>query len=122
MESIERLCLLACLVIAGCIAIERFPLFSQMFMGGVINVVGVSDGFEAQRLPAGYGAEVFGERFGVFDGVDYYRVGMLAAQAARVRGVGHKPVTIFLAQIGIETALGIFDIVTKFQCRSHITN
>ena len=39
--------------------------------------LGSADGLVAQRPPTGEGAEVFRQRFGVFDGIDYHGVGVL---------------------------------------------
>ena len=117
MFRVERIrVLFAFVVVKGCVAIEALPLFPEALGGGVVDVFGITDGFETQRTPTGKVAEVFGEGFGVFDGVDYDGVGVLAAEVAGVHEVGHEPVAcLLLAQVRIEAAFRIFDVVAQLE-------
>ena len=108
------------IVVEGCVAVDAFPLFPEVLGGGVVDVFGITDGLVAQRLPAGHGAEMFGEGFGVFDGIDYDGVGVPASEVAGVHEVGHEPVLVFFSEVGIEAAFRIFDVVAELECGSDI--
>ena len=110
----------AFIVVKGCVAVDTFPLFPEVLCGGVVDVFGITDGLVAQRLPAGYCAEVLGEGFGVFDGIDYHGVGVPASEVAGVHKVGHEPISVFTPQIGIEAAFRVFNVVAELECGSDI--
>ena len=63
---------------------------------------------------------MFGEGFGVFDGIDDDGVGVFAPQVAGVHEVGHEPVPVFFSEVGIEAAFWVFNVVTQFQRRADI--
>ena len=107
-------------VVEGGVAVDTFPLFPEALGGGVVDVFGITDGLVAQRLPAGQGAEVFGEGFGVFDGIDYHGVGMLTSEISGVHEVGHEPISVFSSQVGIEAAFRVFDVVAELECGADI--
>ena len=111
----------ALVVVEGGVAVDTFPLFPVVLGGGVVDVFGITDGLVAQRLPAGYCAEVLGEGFGVFDGIDYHGVGVPASEISGVHEVGHEPLLVFLSENGIEAAFRVFNVVAELQCRSDIT-
>ena len=110
----------ALVVVKCCIAVHTFPLFPQVLGGGVVDVIGAADGLVAQRPPTGQGAEVLGEGFGVFDGIDYHGVGVPASEITGVHEVGHEPISVFFAEVGIEAAFGVFDVVAELECGSDI--
>ena len=121
MFRVERIrVLFAFVVVKGCVAIEAVPLFPEAFGGGVVDVFGMHHRFEPQCPPTGEGAEVFGEGFGVFYGIDDDGVGVFAAEVAGVHEVGHEPVPVFFSEVGIEAAFWVFNVVAQFQRRSNI--
>ena len=106
----------AFIVVERGVAVNSFPLFPESLGGGVVNVLGMTDSLEAQRLPTGHGAQPLGEGFGVFDGIDYYGVGSLASEVAGVHEVGHEPFHVFFSEVGIEASFRVFNVVAKLEC------